>query len=468
MTRLAATVVGLMLLASPATARPATPSELLTMARRVVAQEGELSRLWPGFWPPGQPFILHHPATGAVFAGAAAPGGPEHRPGPLPGANSAYELDYASGAPNTVALRYEVGTSLDTLFHEQFHDFQSERFRWRGGGSDEFIDASLIPDKAAFAAAAEVERRVLARALSARRRAERHRLAGEYLALRSHRLGALDPAVADAEAYREWSEGVAEYIGVRGAAIVAGRPDSAARRIIEGLRKDLNVGGGGFSTNWFRWRAYSVGAAMAWLLDDLGVDWRHAVEDGARLDELLAEAVHQRSAEGRPENLLARHRFDQLRREMAVRLRDAPPTPSTREEFLASAPMHLVIELIVPQARIREVETSFQADGMTSLPDGMLALTKVDYFVVRFGEIDLRISDRPVLAQLRSGDPRHVVLLSSFDGLTGLIEETPGGLAPAAVHLDLDWIHISAPHATTERDGNELRLRLMSQRPDGT
>lgn len=469
MIRLAATVAGLMLLAFPAMARPATPNELLAIARRVVSREGDLSQLWPGFWPPGQPFILHDPATGSVFGGGAAPGGPEYRPGPLPGAHSAYELDYPSGAPNTVALRYQAGAAnLDTLFHEQFHDYQSEGFRWRGGGTDEFVDPFLIPDKAAFAAAAEIERRVLARALSARRPAERRRLAGQYLALRRYRLGGLDAAVADAEAHREWSEGVAEYVGLRGAAIVAGRPDDARRRIVQGLRKDLNAAGGGFSTSWFRWRAYGVGAAIAWLLDDLGVDWRPAVEDGARLDEVLAQAIGQAGTERHPGDLLARYQFGRLRREMADRLRDAPHAPSTREEFLASAPIRLVIEVIVPQGRLGEVETSFQADGMTSLPDGLLALTEVGYFVVRFEEIDLRISDRPVLAEFRSDAPRHVVLLSSFDGLTDLVEAPSGNLEPAGLHLDLDWIHLRAPHATIERDGNELRLRLMSQRPDGT
>jgi hypothetical protein len=206
-----AIVVAALMLASPAAADPASQEELEAVARRVLAHEDALSRLWPGFWPPGQPFIIHHPDTGAVFAGQASPAGPEFRPGALPGAHSGYELDYPSGAPDTVALKYgEDVADLSTLFHEQFHDYQRDAFRWIGGGHEEFVDVSLIPDRAGFAAAAEIERRVLVDALTARRPAERRRFARAYLALREHRLGALAPEVAAAEAHREWTEGTAE------------------------------------------------------------------------------------------------------------------------------------------------------------------------------------------------------------------------------------------------------------------
>ena len=456
-----AIVVAALMLASPAAADPASQEELEAVARRVLAHEDALSRLWPGFWPPGQPFIIHHPDTGAVFAGQASPAGPEFRPGALPGAHSGYELDYPSGAPDTVALKYgEDVADLSTLFHEQFHDYQRDAFRWIGGGHEEFVDVSLIPDRAGFAAAAEIERRVLVDALTARRPAERRRFAREYLALREHRLGALAPEVAAAEAHREWTEGTAEYVGLQGAAVLAGRPDRVRSRIVEGLRRDLNDAPGGFSINWFRWRAYSVGAGLAWLLDDLGADWRGAAEQGGRLDVLLSEALGEGGADEDGAALLARRRFASLRRDMAESLARAPSAPSSRDQFLASAPMRLAIHVAVPPALIPDMEMSFQAKGMTPLPGDALALTDLGYLVVRIGETELRISDRPVLTEMVGGDARQIVLLSTFEGLDGLIAAAGRTGEPAPLSLELDWIRLRASAATVELVDNEIRLHL--------
>ena len=352
----------------------------------------------------------------------------------------------------------DVG-DLSTLFHEQFHDYQRDAFRWIGGGHEEFVDVSLIPDRAGFAAAAEIERRVLAEALTARRPGERRRLARQYLALRQHRLEALPPGVAAAEAHREWSEGTAEDVGLQGAAVLAGRPDRVRSRIVEGLGRDLNRASGGFSINWFRWRAYSVGAGLAWLLDDMGADWRRAAEQGGRLDVLLAEALGETSADEDAAALLARRRFAALRRDMAESLARAPAAPSSRDQFLASAPMRLAIHLAVPPALLPDMELSFQARGMTPLPEDVLALTEVGYLVVRVGETELRISDRPVLTGMADNEARHIVLLSTFEGLDGLIAAA-GRSQPAPLNLDLDWIRLRANAATVELLDDEIRLHL--------
>lgn len=459
MIRLKGIVVAGLLAASPAAADPTSRRDLEAAAGRIIAHQDALSRIWPGFWPDGQPFIIHHPGTGAVFAGGAAPAGPEFRPGPLPGAVSSYELDYPSGIANTVALRYEGdGSDLETLFHEQFHDYQTEAFRWIGAGVPEFVDLSLIPDRAGFAAAAEIERRVLVEALDARSQEQRSRLAARYLGLRRQRLSALDPTIAIAEAYREWSEGTAEYVGVLGGAIVAGRPGRARTCIVEALRRDLNGASGGFSVNWFRWRAYGVGAALAWLLDDLGVDWRTDIESGVPLDVRLAQALGESAELPEAALLLERYGYRRLRQEMEGRLDRAPPAPSSQEEFLASAPVRLAIYIAVPPARASELEMSFQATGMTPLPGEVLALTDVGYLTVRIGDVELWVSNRPVLTEMAGTSARQIVMLSSFDGLEELAAAAGGD--PAPLNLDLGWLRLKASAATVEVLEKEIRLHL--------
>jgi hypothetical protein len=145
---------------------------------------------------------------------------------------------------------------------------------------------------------------------------------------------------------------------------------------------------------------------------------------------------------------------------MAESLARAPSAPSSRDQFLASAPMRLAIHVAVPPALIPEMEMSFQAKGMTPLPGDALALTDLGYLVVRIGETELRISDRPVLTEMVGGDARQIVLLSTFEGLDGLIAAAGRTGEPAPLSLDLDWIRLRASAATVELVDNEIRLHL--------
>lgn len=436
---------------APAADAQSTADSLTDQARTVLDHQAELSRLWPGYWPDGQAFILHDRAVGAVFAGAASPSGPAFRPGPLDGADAGFELDYPSGAPNTVVLAVTGPDSdLETLFHEQFHDFQHDAFRWRGPGGAEYLDLSLIPDLAGFAAQVEVERRVLADALQARDDDSRRRLARTYLTLRRERTAALPDAIDVIEAEREWGEGTAFYVGLQASAVVHRKPADAVRdRLVAELRQNLLARPGDFVTNWFRWRAYGVGGAQAWLLDALGADWRDPVEDGERLNVVLERAVG-RADHRLADNARRRYNLPGLRDAAAAALAAAPPAVSTRAGFMALAPRRLVLELDVPAARLGLVGTSFQSEGMAPIGEGVLALPHAAYFVATGEGARLKTAGLSVLHEAPvvivnggSGLFRYTVLLDDFAGLESLTALPPGehrldGLELRAEGLELD------------------------------
>lgn len=455
-------LAGLLPAAGAPAAQEVTRQVLTSTAERILVRESALTELWPGFWPEGQPFILYSERAGSVWAGGASPAGPEFRSGVLPGARSAYELDYPSGAPNTVALRLdEADTDLSTLFHEQFHDYQSDAFRWIGPGAAEFVDLTLIGDRASFAARAEIERWVLADALTARDAGARRRFAAEYLILRKARLGSLDAAVATTEAHREWTEGTAEYVGLQGAALVAGNPRLVRSRIVEGLKKDLASGQGGFTTNWFRWRAYGVGAALAWLLDDTGtVGWRERVSRGEQLDVLLDETIGPDASTATAAELLAARGFDGLAAGMGERLAKAPAAVASREEFLASAPHRLVIELDGDPAALAGMEMSFQSPAMSPLPNGALALPEAALFSTRFGAFELNVSNHSILTETHNGRQRYVILLKSFDTLGEFGALPTGTHVRETLRLDRSGIELSAGHTTVEVTAEEIVLRV--------
>lgn len=451
-------------------AAQSSAESLTAEARDVLAHQAALSQLWPGYWPDGQAFILHDRAVGAVFAGAASPSGPSFRPGPLAGADGGFELDYPSGAPNTVVLMVTgPDTDLETLFHEQFHDYQSDAFRWRGPGGGEYLDLSLIPDLARFAAQAEVERRVLADALQARDDDSRRRLARAYLTLRRERIAALDDAVDVIEAEREWSEGTAFYVGLQASALVHAKDDDAVRdRLVAELRMNLAARPGGFVSNWFRWRAYGVGGAQAWLLDALGADWRGQVEDGERLNVLLEQAV------GRADHRLAesaRRRYDLpgLRTAVAAALAAAPPAISSRAEFLALAPRRLVLELDVPAARAGLVGTSFWSDGMAPVAEGVVALPHAAYFVSKGEGTQVKTQGLSVLHEMptdiaggSSARFRSTVLLDDFAGLEALTGLSPGSHQLDGLRLRMEGLEmdIEGP-VQVDISGDEIVVRPM-------
>lgn len=439
---------------------------LLAQAERVEAHTAALGRLWPGYWPETQAFILYAPEAGAVFGGDRLPDAPRFKPGPLDGAEFHFVLDYPSGRPDTVLLRPDgPDDDLATLFHEQFHDFQTEAFRWTAdGGHQEFVDLDQIPDLLGFVAAANLERLVLEAALRAPDPATRRDLARTYLALRTLRSSGVPATILTTERYREWSEGTAEFVGLQASALVAGHAKDDLPRAIARNLTAYDGKGENLNSALFRWRAYPVGAGLAWLLDDIGVaDWRTTVADGAPLDVLLRLAIGEGSADDVRE---AATTFDlaALKAEAGRQLAEAPQAASDRAGFLAQAPRRLVVEIRAPLARAKEVQLSFSAPQMTPLADGGLILPQ-GMVVMQAPGLALKRENGAALIDFPQGQARQVVTYTVTLPTPNLNRPSVNEDGRFVVESDGLSLYVSRP-VEVRHDGDETRVMVtLAQEP---
>lgn len=161
-------------------ARTLDRDALLTLAGSLLDAAPRLAKIWPGYWPPEQPFILYVPGEGALlistgekpssFQPLAAAGIPDRlkgrafwHGGALPDVRRPFITDYPIGPGKTAILADATRMSEDSivslLLHEQFHAYQEHAFKHYA--FREFVDPLAIGDRAGFAASAETERRVL-------------------------------------------------------------------------------------------------------------------------------------------------------------------------------------------------------------------------------------------------------------------------------------------------------------------
>lgn len=293
-------------LGAPAPVAAPAP-ELLKLAAEVQRTGPKLARLWPGYWPPGQAFIIYRPGVGALLVSDEA-GPPAFEPlpaaslprplrgrawfraGHLDGIDRPFVIGYPIGGERTAVLVLADAGAKDLptlIFHEQFHHHQIKAFR--KAGASQFVSPKAVPDRVAFAAAAETERRVLAAAIVAKPGTARNRLLHQYLALRRQRERGLAPEVLGVERHFERIEGTAKFVDRAAAALAPGARLELPALLAELLREDLGRDGQPYLAAWFRTRSYGVGAALTFLLRGLDPKgWRAAIEGGAALDERLA------------------------------------------------------------------------------------------------------------------------------------------------------------------------------------
>ena len=280
--------------------------------------------MWPGFWPPGRAFAIAAPGNAVLlYTPGVPPDGfqplsgvlaPSHEhgqtylhEGDVPGLSASQgmmDLDYP--VPGASAIAVAVGDSLaptlEFLFHEAFHAFQTQAFAQ--GAVPEISLAGEAVSNPVQTAYWEVERRILREALATETEDGVRQLLRSYVAVRGRRSGSLPEDVAQYEARLERVEGSAEWVG-RTATLHALERDPAelAELLRTDLQKPLRIPRFASGAQWvIRMRVYNTGAALATLLERLAPEWRQALQDG---DDFLALAKAEAGADAWSNSTLA-------------------------------------------------------------------------------------------------------------------------------------------------------------------
>lgn len=256
---------------------------------RQVERIGRAQTLWPGFDPLAIPLAIYDGTRTWLFRHPARP--PDFEPSSI----SSIRSDVREGRHPAVTSNTSAdigGTMTATLLadgtnakrtaaelaavaiHEAFHVFQRKNHpTWQANEGDLFLypveDANLL---ALRRLESEALRRALATTNSARA-ACLGRLAVDY---RTQRFAAMDSAFAAYERGTELNEGLATYVQLR----------AFGRTTVDIPRQEFAAGD-------VRLRSYTIGPAIAFLLDRMRPGWQHSLEahDRQRLDEVLAGAL---------------------------------------------------------------------------------------------------------------------------------------------------------------------------------
>jgi hypothetical protein len=424
-------------------ASPAPAPEVVAAAAEVQTVGPKVARLWRGYWPPQQAFIIYKPGEGALLiSGEAGPpsfvaldrnglpkalrGRAWFRPGTLEDARRPFMFDYPIGGGRTAILVFADGRSGDLpslIFHEQFH--QHQRTAFEGPGAFDFVAPDAVPDRASFAASAETERRVLAAALTARPGKAREKLLHSYFALRREREAALGADVLKVERGLERIEGTAEFVERAAAAYAAGSEKRLPALLSDSLREGLGAGGEPFALTWFRSRSYSVGAALTYFLRALDPKgWQRTIESGTPLDQRLA-ALLRFDRVPAPAALASEARaafgYDAIRSDLAPKIEAAAQKEiKSVEEFYALGAYRLVFE-----AKGAVLGFTTGPGRMVQISQTQLVLPDPRFVSMKHPHALLTATERPFLSE--TGEiGRYTALLPSVPTVNGLASLAPG------------------------------------------
>jgi hypothetical protein len=455
----------------PARAAPAIETErtldrdaLIGAAGRLVDAAPGLAKIWPGYWPPGQAFIIYVPGQGALlvstgekpasFEPLASPGIPRQlkgrifwHSGDLPDVRQPFVTEYPIGRGKTAILADAAELSEEKinglLLHEQFHAYQKKAFKRYA--FLQFVDPLAIKDRSAFAASAETERRVLIMALESRKPKARRRLLQQYFALRREREAAMAVESIAVERGLELVEGTAHYVDLVGVALVGGGPEGMKPLLTARLQKPLASEAGAFVTHWFRGRSYGTGAAITYFISQLDPgDWRSKLEAGTMPDQLL-ESLVGKPAPGTAPALARKARaaigYAAILRELEPVIRAGEKAEiKSVEEFLAGAPYRLVLEA----ENAGKGGAGFSANHMVQLGRSTIALPEAKMFNYSAPSVTLSSHGLPVLMEQSE---RYTIVAPSAPEIVGLGASALGEHRLASVLIRSDKIELRVDRA---------------------
>jgi hypothetical protein len=419
-------------------------SALLALAVRLVDAAPRLANLWPGYWPPEQAFVIYVPGQGALLVSTGEkpdsfhpltdPAIPDRlkkrvswHDGDLPDVRRPFVTGYPIGAGKTAILvdATKLGEEhiATLLLHEQFHAYQKDAFKRYAFA--QFVDPLAIKDRPGFAATAETERRILAKALRSEKPKARRRLLQQYFALRRERESAMPAEAVRVERGLERVEGTAHYVDLAGLALLNGRPEGVRPLLADRLQKPIASENGAFVTQWFRSRSYATGAAITYFISLLDPgDWRFKIQGESMPDQLL-ESLVGLPAPGAAPALVREARasmgYGAILRELEPAIRAGEKTElKSVEEFLAGAPYRVILEA---EKAGTDGSAGFSANRMVQLGPATMALPEATTFNYSAPSITLTSRNLPVLMEPRE---RYTVVAPSRPEIVGLGSTAPG------------------------------------------
>lgn len=197
-----------------------------------------------------------------------------------------------------VSSRMTRGQLLALAMHEAFHAYQrraARAGRQFGRGENSLLTAQYPLFDLQNEAWSAVEGELLAAALHASKEAEARALAAQFIAVRTRRYASLDSAFVEFERHAELHEGLAQYVYLRGLAVLSQSDASLRADAQKALDAETAVlrGGSDAAQRSVRRRFYATGSLLGLLLDRLApTAWKQrVVNDDMWLDRLLAERV---------------------------------------------------------------------------------------------------------------------------------------------------------------------------------
>lgn len=392
---------------------------LTAAARRAPA----VDTVWPGYRPFEHGFIVFEPGSGAWLTTAVPPPAPwtamhasepglrdrlYHRSSDLPGLTGGIDTGYPVGEATYPAVEIGASTArtLATLYHEAFHAWQHSNFG--DAPSGEFVPASGTTPEAV--AAIELERRILAAALTAGAGPRADSLIATFLAIRMQRLGEASDTVRTVDRMLERLEGTANLVGYQAAAAALGRGTENVRTTVVGmLEADLAEHAVDLANRYYRWRAYGTGAAIGLLLDGLGGDWRAQTTAGTPLDSLLLRAARLEPSASLIEPARDRFGYDDLL--LAARRESPAVSADPLAAFLARAPHHLVIEIVADSGFSPSMSFDPGSEGWTTPEPSLTLLPAPPRASMTGAGFDLSITGRPVVIDGRTAPLLRLVVL---------------------------------------------------------
>ena len=422
--------------------------EIVSTAAQIAGASKSLAQIWPGYWPEDQAFIIHAEGVGALLVSPGArpqsfkpmpdkdlpeplKGRAYFQSGTLAGASRPFVINYPIGEGKTALLANRNPTdpvrTITLILHEQFHGYQELAFK---GRQPQFVDPLAIKDRIAFAASAEVERSILAAAVSAPTAGGRRELLKQYFAVRREREQTMPQDAFKVEQGFERSEGTAQFVDMTARAAIAGGGEKHLLGLLnEQLQRKLAAETGAFATIWFRSRGYGTGAALTYLISKSGTpSWRAEIEAGGKLDEMLENSIGTVPDKGRrklADAALKRFGYEAKTRDLAPIIKAAERSElKSVAEFLALSPYHVILE---PGAAGASARPGFQAREMTMLSPQTTALPMAIRFSAAGESFSITLANAAVL--LESGQPRRYTFgLNSAPAIEG------AGSLPAGEH----------------------------------